>query len=44
MNLEKLRDLIDNLEIESKQKLFIKEIKNTTVNTLILTLKVFNFK
>ena len=40
MNLEKIKELIEILESESKQKIFIKELKTSTVSNLILNLEV----
>jgi hypothetical protein len=40
MSLEKIQNFIDNLELESQEKLFIKELKRTTVQELIICLQV----
>ena len=44
MNLEKIKDLIETLECESKQKIFIKELKSSLVTDLLGNLQVENQK
>lgn len=41
MNCEKIQEIIEVLAFETKQKLFIKELKSTTLNEIIHKLSVF---
>lgn len=40
MSIEKLNTIIQHLEFETKQKLYIKELKSSTISELILKLNV----